>query len=47
MSNSDFLNNFKYIYLCRELNERAGWFSKSINSVWEGPSSAGFPGKLR
>lgn len=47
MSNSDFLNNFKYIYLCRELNARAGWSTKSIEGQWKGASSAGFPGKLR
>lgn len=47
MSNVDFINNFKYIYLCRELSVKEGWFTKEIQSKWEGPSSAGFPGKLR
>ena len=47
MANNDFLHNFKYIYLCRELTERAGWFNSQITSSWSGPSSAGFPGKLR
>lgn len=47
MNNSDFLNNFKYIYICRELTVKAGWHMCSIDSKWFGPSSAGFPGKLR
>jgi len=45
MANSDFLNNFKYIYLCRELNKKAGWTCLSIDSEWKGDSSAGYPGK--
>lgn len=49
MNNSDFLNNFKYIYLCRELNEKAGWTCLSKDGEWrdENGSSAGYPGKLR
>lgn len=47
MSNNNFLNNFKYIYVCRELTAKLGWHSASINSSWRGPSSAGFPGKVR
>ena len=47
MGNSDFLSEFKYVYVCRELTEKKGWFVKAINSSWKGPSSAGFPGKLR
>lgn len=47
MNNNDFLHNFKYIYATRELTEKAGWSMKTIDSKWEGISSAGFPGKLR
>ena len=32
MPNSDFLNNFKYIYICRELTVKAGWHCQSIDS---------------
>jgi len=34
MANTDFLNNFKYIYLCRELTNRAGWQMRGIESKW-------------
>lgn len=47
MNNSDFMNNFKYVYICRELTVKAGWHQCSIEGRWRGPSSAGFPGKLR
>lgn len=43
----DFLNNFKYIYVCRQLTEKAGWTEGTVDGVWSGASSAGFPGKLR
>lgn len=46
MTNSDFLQQFKYVYVCRELNEKAGWHCLSITSEWYGNSAAGFPGKL-
>lgn len=36
MNNSDFLHNFKYIYLCRELTEKAGWNNLAIDSSWSG-----------
>lgn len=47
MNNSDFLSQFKYVYVCRELTEKKGWYMKAIASGWKGSSSAGFPGKLR
>ena len=47
MATIDFLENYKYIYICRSLKERDGWFSNSIDSKWEGISAAGFPGKFR
>jgi len=47
MNSSDFLANFKYLYVCRELTVRMGWRSQSIMSEWKGNSSAGFPGQLR
>lgn len=30
MPSLDFINNFKYIYICRELSEKAGWYSHAI-----------------
>lgn len=47
MPNRDFLTNFKYVYLCRELTPKAGWFVKEQSASWKGPSAAGFPGRLR
>ena len=41
MSNSDFLRNYKNIYICRELTEKAGWYTDSLEGKWEGPSAAG------
>ena len=47
MCNSDFLTEFKYVYVCRELTEKKGWYVKQISSEWKGLSSAGFSAKLR
>ena len=47
MSTMDFLNAFKYIYICRSLKEDDGWHSTVLNGEWKGPSAAGFPGKFR
>jgi len=46
MSSSDFLQQFKYVYVCRELTEKAGWKCLTIEGDWFGKSAAGFPGKL-
>ena len=42
MSNSDFLSQFKYVYVCLELTKKKGWYVKAINGSWKGQSSAGF-----
>jgi len=47
MSTIDFLNAFKYIYICRTLKQDEGWMNHVIDSEWKGESSAGFPGKFR
>ena len=47
MSTMDFLNAFKYIYICRSLKADDGWYSHALQGEWKGPSSAGFPGKFR
>jgi len=47
MSTMDFLNAFKYIYICRSLKESEGWYSTALQAEWKGPSAAGFPGKFR
>ena len=47
MSTIDFLNAFKYIYICRTLKQDEGWMSHAIDSEWKGESAAGFPGKFR
>lgn len=46
MSAIDFLQNFKYLYICRILNQRKGWYEKEFFGEWKGKSSAGFPGKF-
>lgn len=30
MSNSDFLQEFKQVFVCRELTEKTGWFELTI-----------------
>lgn len=46
MTAIDFLHNFKYLYACRILNTRRGWYEKEFFGEWKGKSSAGFPGKF-
>lgn len=47
MSTIDFLNNFKYIYICRALTDAEGWANIKCEGAWKGESAAGFPGKFR
>ena len=47
MNQTDFLQQFKYVYVCRELSQKAGWYEISLSGEWFGTSAAGFPGKLR
>ena len=47
MSTIDFLANYKYIYICRTLKERDGWFNEKLRGEWLGASAAGFPGKFK
>ena len=54
MASKSFVENFKYIYICRSLVQKDGWYSpknikgNSIQGEWKGASSAGFPSrKLR
>jgi len=43
MNSIDFLQNFKYMYVCRVLNNSDGWKNIRMDSEWKGKSAAGFP----
>ena len=45
MNSTDMMNNFRYVSICRELTQDAGWNIDIIEGEWKGVSSAGYPGK--
>ena len=47
MNQTDLMQNFKNLYICRELSAKAGWHEISLNGEWFGPSAGGFPKKFR
>jgi len=42
MNIEDFVWEFKYLYICRVLDQSQGWNSLNLTGEWKGPSAAGF-----
>lgn len=45
MNVQDFLQNFKYLYICRVMGE--SWTAAEFRDAWEGPSAGGFGPKAK
>lgn len=45
MTVDDFIDNFKYLYICRTLSKNQGWNKIIEKGAWKGKTAAGLPSR--